>query len=84
MPTTTGTVRCMRVGDDFGFVSVNKTAGGIETLILWFNPSPTTSLTRILQSMWVSMLREAKAGNIPISVQHDSGAIVSNVQLGEG
>jgi hypothetical protein len=79
-----GTVRCLVIGDDFAITTIDETAGGSETLVLWSVPDPATSFTRIMHSMWVSLLREAKAGNIIVQVAFaDTGGEVTSVQLGE-
>jgi hypothetical protein len=88
MPEFTGKVRCIRVGDDFGFTTINETGTGErETFIMWWG-GVTTPLepavhVRIVQSDWVSMLREAMASNLPIVITHETdAATVLNVQLG--
>ncbi len=84
MALAIGTVRCVVVGDDFAFTTIDETAGGSETLVLWFGPSPTTSFTRIMHSMWISLLREAKAGNLTVRLAFpDGGGDVLSVTLGD-
>jgi hypothetical protein len=89
MPELTGTVRCIRVGDDFGFTTVAETGTSTrETFILWWagvtTPVDPPIAARIVQSDWVSMLREAFAGSLQVTVTHpDNSAEVLNVQLGE-
>lgn len=84
MAIAIGTVKCLVVGDDFAFTTINETAGGTETLVLWSTPNPTTSFTRVMESMWVSLLREAKAGNINVRVVFpDGGGAVTSVLLGD-
>lgn len=82
-----GTVQCVRVNDDAGFTTIEDAAGELEVLILWFIaariPPTLTSFTRVLHSMWLSMLREAHTNNLPVTIvtQGDTG-IVMAVQLG--
>ena len=86
MATTTGTVKCLRVSEGAGFTTIEQSPGVTETFILWFGtsiPSSLTSFTRIAHSMWVSILRDAHANRLTVSVFHpDGSAIVSDVQLG--
>lgn len=88
MPELTGTVRCVRVGDDLAFTTINEQGTtNRETFILWWTgistPLDPPVYLRIIQSDWVSLLREAKAGNIPVTITHDNNsAIVLNVQMG--
>jgi hypothetical protein len=84
MAITTGSVNCVQVADDYGFFALRETGTGTqEVFVLWFFPDESTAISRILQSTWVSLLREARAGNIPVSVAHDDGsAEVRSLQLG--
>jgi hypothetical protein len=86
MPTITGTVKCLRVNETFGFTTIQESPGETETFILWFGttiPSSLTSFTRIAHSMWVSMLREAHANGLTVQISHPTNsAVVSDVQLG--
>ena len=90
MPQMTGTVNCLRVADDSGFTQIRDAAGNTETFILWFLPGtsggiPRTlnSFTRVLHSMWVSLLREAHAGGLTVRITHPTNSSeVLNVQLG--
>jgi hypothetical protein len=84
-----GTVKCLQVADDFAFATIEG-GGSRETFILWYFPGtgggiPTdiNAFTRVMHSMWVSLLREARAGNLTVRVVSPSGsAAVSLVQLG--
>lgn len=88
MPQLTGAVRCIRVGDDFAFTTVNEQGtNDQETFILWWSgvstPLDPPVHIRIIQSDWVSLLREALASNVPVTITHETNsAIVLNVQLG--
>jgi hypothetical protein len=86
MPAITGTVRCLQISETAGFTTIEETGGTTETFILWFGttiPPALTSFSRVVQSMWVSVLREAHANGLTVSVTHPTGsAAVTNVQLG--
>lgn len=88
MADITGTVTCIQVGDDFAFTTINDGAGDSETFILWLSPGSNippavNAYTRVMHSMWISMLREAKANNLTVRVASPSNsAAVSFVQLG--
>jgi hypothetical protein len=85
----TGNVKCLQIADDFPFTTIEG-GGTSEIFILWFFPgtgsgipSNINAFTRVMHSMWVSMLREARASNLTIRVVSPSGsAAVSLVQLG--
>jgi len=79
---STGTVNCLQVGDDFGFISINKAGGVTEILILWYGPSEPSAFTRVMHSMWLSMLREAMAAGKVVNLTHEStSAFVTIVQV---
>jgi hypothetical protein len=88
MPTKTGTVSCLQVAEFAAFTTVVDLAGVQETFILWFNPGAQippvlNSFTRVLHSMWVSLLREAISNGTVVSVSHPTGsAAVEIVRLG--
>lgn len=90
MPEMTGTVRCLRIADAFAFTTIENTPMDRETFILWWFPGTSggipqelNSFTRIMHSMWVSLLREAHANNLTVTVVHPSGsAEVTAVQSG--
>ena len=89
MASSTGTVRCVQVGDASGWTQIEDANGTTELFILWFNPGaqipPTlTSFTRVLHSMWLSILREAHGTNAVVTINHpDNSAEVTYVRLGE-
>jgi hypothetical protein len=87
MAFMTGNVTCVRLIDDAGFTQLVDATGEKETFILWFPPftSPEISaFERIMQSMWISLLREAHVNGLPVTVVHpEGGAIVTAVQLGD-
>jgi hypothetical protein len=88
MPELKGTVRCVRVGDDFGFTTVIEQGTNVDELfILWWGgvttPADPPVHVRIVQSDWVSLLRQAMASGISVDITHDTNsALVLNVQLG--
>jgi hypothetical protein len=89
MPLVTGTVRCIHVGDIAAFTTIEETSGDTETFILWFAPGlggipdELTSFTRIMHSMWISLLRDAHTNGLRVTVVHPSGsAEVLGLRLG--
>ena len=87
MPELIGTVDCIRVGDDFGFTTIEE-AGTTnrETFILWWGgittPADPPIHLRIVQSDWISLLRQAVASKITVTITHTANsAEVLNVQL---
>ena len=90
MPEITGTVRCLQIADSYAFTTIETAAGDRETFLLWWFPGDggipdeLNSFTRIMHSMWVSILREARSNNLTVTLQHPSGsAEVTAVQAGE-
>ena len=90
MPEFRGTVRCVRVSEGSGFTTLENASGGTETFILWFAPGggsgippDLTAFTRVAHSMWLSILREALASNLAVTIVHpSSSSVVNAVQLG--
>jgi hypothetical protein len=89
MPELIGTVRCVRVSDESAFTAVNEQGTNTsETFILWWDgvstPANPPARTRIAQSNWIALLRQAKASSILVTITHDNNsAVVLNVQLGQ-
>ena len=89
MAMKTGKVTCLQIADDYAFTTVEG-GGTKETFILWWFPgtgggipADLTSYTRIMHSMWVSILREARASNLTVQITTLTGsAAVSIVQSG--
>ena len=82
MALTTETVRCIQVFDDLGGVTIQIDAATTETLLLWLEGEHPVQL-RVMQSNWVSLLRQAMASNLQVTLAHpDSSAMVTSVQLG--
>lgn len=90
MAQITGTVRCLQVTDDFAFTMIDPAAGLSEIFILWWFPGTgggipqdITAYSRIMHSMWVSLLREAHANGLNVTILHpDASAVVTTVRLG--
>ena len=73
MPTITGVVECVRIADDNAFVRIRESGGDLETLIVWFSPSDPSAFTRVMHSMWVSILRDAITSNKTVTAITASG-----------
>lgn len=86
MATFIGNVTCVNIADGSGFTTIEDSSGTKETFILFFGtsiPPNVTSFTRILHSMWLSMLRDAMSHGLTVRVVHPTGsAAISSVQLG--
>lgn len=89
MADTTGKVACVRVGDEAGFTAVvEQSTNTRETFILWWDgvstPANPAARTRIAQSNWVGLLRQAIANNTTVTINHaTNSSIVLNVQIGQ-
>jgi hypothetical protein len=85
MPNTIGTVRCLNISDDAAFtVIAEEGTGDLETLIVWSNLADVPVRTRVMQSNWAAMLREALADNRTVQITTPTNsAIVTMVQVGE-
>jgi len=82
MALTTGTVRCVSVMDDLGGTTIQVNATTTEVLLLWTAAEHPVQI-RVMQSNWVSLLRQAMASNLQVSLAHaDGSAVVTSVQLG--
>ena len=82
---TTGTVNCIQVGESFCFFQIRESSTGrnVAFVLFSFDDDDLSPSARIRQSMQVSLLREARASNIPIHISHDSASGKPNfVQLG--
>ncbi len=79
MALTSGKVDCLNVGDDFGFVGIIEDGtGDFEAFIIWFAPSNPSAFTRVLDSMWLSMLREALTTGDQVQISHDDDSAFIN------
>jgi hypothetical protein len=83
MALTTGKVDCLNIGDDFGFVGIIEDGtGDSEAFIIWFAPSEPSAFTRVLHSMWLSMLREALTTGDQVQISHaDDGAFILGLRV---
>ncbi|MCZ6662652.1 MAG: hypothetical protein O6951_06985 [Actinobacteria bacterium] len=85
MALFTGTVECVSVNEGAGFTTLEDSTGDTETFILWFGttiPPQVTSFTRVMHSMWLSLLREAQTNGLSVTVSHPTGsAEVTNVRV---
>ena len=78
----TGTVDCIQVGDDYGFIRITGAGGVSETLILWYGPSEPSAFAQVMHSMWLSMLRQAMETGEVVNLTHASNsAFVTIVQV---
>lgn len=86
MPEMTGTVKCLQLQESAAFTTIEDGAGHKETFILWFGdiiPRDLTSFTRVVHSMWVSVLREAHSRGRTVTVMHpSSSAEITGLRLG--
>lgn len=90
MPNMTGTVDCLSISEVASFVTIEEAAGAKETFILWFAPGggsgippQLNSFTRVLHSMWVSLLRDAHSNALTVTVNHPTNsAEVVAVRMG--
>jgi hypothetical protein len=79
MPEMTGTVVCVRVAEDSAFTTLQDASGTQEAFVLWFLPgigipASLNAFTRVLHSMWLSLLREAKSSGAPVTIVHPNGS----------
>ena len=83
MPELKGTVRCVRVGDDFGFTTVTEQGTNVDELfILWWSgvttPADPPVHVRIVQSDWVSLLvwlrTNRRPARVPSTIERCGGA----------
>lgn len=83
MASTTGSVVCLQLADDWGFTTIKDATTAVnETFVLWFAPKQITEFTRVLQSMWVSLLRQAMANSLQVTIgTPDGSAQVSTLEL---
>jgi hypothetical protein len=88
MAEMTGTVVCVRVAESSAFTTLEDADGVQETFILWFLPglaipSELNAFTRVLHSMWLSLLREAHSSGSPVTIVHpNNSAEVTSLGLG--
>lgn len=79
---TIGQVESLKVGDDYGFVTIVEDSGDKEILILWFNPAAAFSVARFRQLAWLTLLRKALVGSLRVRISHeDDSAEALEVRL---
>ena len=83
MATVTGVVQCINVADDQGFVQVRENVTlESETFILWNSPTDPSAFTRVMHSMWISMLRDSiESGRSVTITTLSGGALVNGITL---
>ena len=87
MASQTGKVSCILIfSDDVAWTSVVDSAGLGESFVLWSdvsNPGPPIH-DRITRSNWISLLRQAMASDLDVTIVGDNvtSALVTSVQLG--
>jgi hypothetical protein len=72
----------VQIADDSGFTELRAASGDTETFILYFGttiPPMVTAFTRIQQSMWLSMLREAMSNGLTVTITHPTDSAVVNI-----
>jgi len=90
---TTGTVNYVKVGgssqsgNDFGYTEIQQPGQPLsDFFILWWNLTerlPPTPTDWVLRSMQVSLLREAVASKLIVTIEHDDNSpFVLYVRLG--
>ena len=74
-----GQAQALRIGYDYGFVKIF--AGNIaETFIIWSGPSSASA--RIVQSLQLSLLREALSQRIQVSILHEEdSALIKELSI---
>jgi hypothetical protein len=86
MSSQSGKVKCVLIEDDVAMTTVESSDGARETFVLWSQPNPEPAVhVRVMQSNWISLLREAMASDLDVTVvgDNDSSAYVTSVQLGQ-
>ena len=82
---TRGTAVCVLVlNTETAFTTIQDATGMTEIFTLWVPGQPVIDFSPgVLQSMWLSLLREAIVSGTPVTVRHDevSGGVEA-LQLG--
>ncbi|MDP9794433.1 hypothetical protein J2S43_002945 [Catenuloplanes nepalensis] len=87
MASQTGKVGCIQIfSDDVAWTQIIDSAGVGEVFVLWSditNPNPPIH-DRVTRSNWVSLLRQALADDLDVTVVGDNAtsALTTSVQLG--
>ncbi len=83
MPVVNGTVTCLQVEDDIGFAGVAESTlpNRTEYFVLWSNPGDPSAFTRIMQSMWLSMLKDSLLTGKSVEMNFDNNYTLLYVRL---
>jgi hypothetical protein len=77
MPSTVGTVEWVKASDALGTVAVRPDGGGnLEVFIIWWvgEPGDPTALGHLVDSMQLSLLRDALVQRLRVTVVHDDNS----------
>jgi hypothetical protein len=79
MALTSGLVRYVKVGDDYGFTQIQEEGtGDLETFIIWFLDSGPGGPV----GFWTLQLMTALAQGLPVEVSHpDGSAFIRQVKV---
>jgi len=82
MAFSVGTVECIRINVTFSFLAIKESTTGMrETFTLWVNGDEESAFTRILQSMWLSILRDSLVSGTKVRIGRDSSGLVDVVEM---
>lgn len=82
MPTIIGKVNCLQVQDDLAFMGVLDNATNVvEFYVIWNNPGDPSAFTRVLQTMWLSLLKESLQAGNPVELNFDSHFVLLSVRI---
>lgn len=82
MPTVIGKVNCLQVQDDLGFMGIlENTTNTVEYFVIWNNPGDPSAFTRVLQTMWLSLLKESLQAGNQVELNFDSNFILLSVRI---
>lgn len=83
MATVEGSVSLIYVNPSWCCVTINQTAGGSETVLLWsYTNQPDNATNRLLHANYLALTRDAFVHSKTIQVVHpDSSAIVDSVLI---
>jgi hypothetical protein len=69
-------------GEGVAALQIVNSGQGVETFFLWFVDDVDTSVTWIVRSMWLSMLRESMIDKNPVLITHgDTSGRVEIVEM---
>jgi len=78
MALSEGTVSCMLLADDFGFISIRTAPDRLEPFILWYgstrSPGP--------MALWIPELSIALARGLNVAIVHgDASAYIDSIRI---